>query len=89
MLILVKIIFFYNYDETLNDFDEDELNKIPYSKPHFVTMIYTSKSCVRNVLQQDNFPSDIYIDNDFGLILPIEKFIQQGMPLDIDDILKE
>ena len=79
---------FYDYDEISDDFDEDELNKIPYSNPHFLTMIYTSKSCVRNVLQQDNFPSDIYIDNDHGLILPIEKFVQQGMPLDKDDMLK-
>ncbi|MCI8410444.1 MAG: hypothetical protein HFJ09_14435 [Lachnospiraceae bacterium] len=79
---------FYDYDEAIDDYNEDELNKIPYSKPHFVTMTYTSKSCVRNVLQQDNFPTDIYIDNDCGLILPIEKFVQQGMPLDIDDMLK-
>lgn len=25
---------FYDYNEILDDFDEDELNKIPYSKPH-------------------------------------------------------
>lgn len=79
---------FYDYDEILDDFDEDELDKIPYSKPHFITMTYTSKSCVRNVLQQDNFPTDIYIDNDLGLILPVKKFVQQGMPLDNDDMLK-
>lgn len=77
---------FYDYDETPDDF-EDDLSKIPYTKPHFITMIYTSKSCVRSVLQQDNFPTNIYINNDYGLILPIEKFIQQGMPLDIEDML--
>lgn len=51
-------------------------------------MVYTSKSCVRRVLQQDNFPANIYIDNDYGLLLPIEKFIQQGMPFDKDDMSK-
>lgn len=48
----------------------------------------TSKSCVRRVLQQDNFPANIYIDNDHGLLLSVEKFIQQGMPLDNDDMSK-
>lgn len=51
-------------------------------------MVYTSKSCVRCALQQDNFPANIYIDNDYGLLLPIEKFIQQGMPFDKDDMSK-
>lgn len=78
---------FYDYEEDSDDY-EDDINKIPYANPHFITMVYTSKSCVRNVLQQDNFPNDIYIDNDCGLILPIEKFKQIGMPLDKDDMLE-
>lgn len=79
---------FYDFIETTDDF-ADDLNKIPYKKPHFITMIYSSKECVRSVLQQDNFPTNIYIDNDYGLILPIREFIQQGMPLDKDDMIKQ
>ncbi len=78
---------FYDYDDAVDDFEAD-LNIIPYMKPQFITMIYTSKRCVRNVLQQDNFPTNIYVDNDCGLILPIKKFVQQGMPLDMADMKK-
>ena len=76
---------FYDYDENIDEF-EDDLIKIPFLTPHFVTMIYTSKNRVKSVLKQDNFPANIYVDNDYGMILPLEKFIQRGMPLDKDDM---
>lgn len=74
---------FYDYDKEVSKaYGEEELKCIPYSEPHFVIMVYTSENRVKSVLRQDNFPADIYIDNDHGLILPIGKFIQQGMPLE-------
>lgn len=76
---------FYDYDENIYEY-EDDLIKIPFLTPHFVTMIYTSKNRIKSVLKQDNFPANIYVDNDYGMIMPLKKFIQQGMPLDKDDI---
>lgn len=72
---------FYDYDDGMDGYDEEDLLKIPYSNPHFITMIYTSETRVRNVLSQEKFPN-IYVDNDFGIILPLQEFIQYGMPLD-------
>ena len=37
---------------------------------------------MRKILQQDNYLRDIYVDNDYECILPIEKFIEIGMPVD-------
>ena len=45
-------------------------------------MVYTSEERMKNVIQQDNFPRGIYVNNDYGLIVPIEEFIKLGMPVD-------
>ena len=72
---------YYDYDETVDGFEE-ELSGLPYSRPHFITMLYTSGELVRSVLRQNDFPEGVYIDNDFGVRLSREEFIEQGMPLD-------
>ena len=77
---------FYDFDNIIEDYEKDELNNIPYANPNFITMIYTSKNCIRNILKQDDFPDNIYVDNDFGFILPIKEFIELGMPLDENDM---
>lgn len=71
---------FYDYQQNLDDF-EDDLVKVPYSAPNFITMIYTSTQRARSILQLKSFPHDIYVDNDDGLVLPIDEFIRLGMPL--------
>jgi len=74
---------FYDYEgDTFEDYEQEELDKIPFQKPHFMMMTYTSEERMKEVIQQDNFLRDVYIDNDYGLILPIEEFIKQGMPVD-------
>ena len=74
---------FYDYEKSIvNDLEKEDLNKIPFLKPHFITMVYTSKKRMEKVLRQDNFLRGIYVDNDYGLILPIEEFIALGMPVD-------
>jgi hypothetical protein len=45
-------------------------------------MIYTSKERMKTVIQQSNFLKGIYVDNDFGLLVPIKDFIKMGMPID-------
>ena len=78
---------FYDYVDIIEEYEKDELNEISYVNPSFIMMIYTSKTRIRNILKQDNFPDNIYIDNDFGVILPIKEFIEMGMPLDEENDL--
>ena len=67
---------FYEYaEDVINDYEEEELIKIPFNNPHFVIMTYTSEELMKKVLQQENFIKDIYIDDDQGNIIPIEQFI--------------
>ncbi len=73
---------FYDLDNLADVYEEDELLKIPFKNPCFIVMVYTSKKLMRKILQQDNYLRDIYVDNDYECILPIEKFIEIGMPVD-------
>ena len=72
---------FYDLDNLADVYEEDELLKIPFKNPCFIVMVYTSKKLMRKILQQDNYLRDIYVDNDYECILPIEKFIEIGMPV--------
>lgn len=75
---------FYDFEDTpfLDEYENDELKNIPFKNPNFIIMTYTSLNIVREVLQQADFPNDIYVDNDFGLILPIKDFIALDMPVE-------
>jgi len=67
----------YDFDQSIiNDYEHEELQKIPFQNPHFIMMIYKSKDLMKKVLSQDNFARGIYIDDDHGLIMPIEEYIQ-------------
>lgn len=67
---------FYEYVEDLiNDYEEDELKKIPFENPHFIMMTYTSEKLMKSIIGQDNFLKGIYVDDDNGNIIPIEKFL--------------
>jgi len=68
--------------DSTDDYDEDALKKIPFKKPHIITMKYRSGERVRKILMQDNFLRAIYVDNDLGLVETIEKFIELGMPME-------
>lgn len=75
---------FYDYDETgiiYMDFEKEDLDKIPFKKPNVITMTYTSEERLKNILQEKNFPKGILVDNDYGLLIPIEKFVKLGMPM--------
>ena len=76
---------FYDDIQNADEFLEESFD-IPYKNPHFITMTYTSKERVRSILQQEDFPDKIYIDNDYGLIMPIKEFIRVGMPMDKEDM---
>ena len=76
---------FYDEDSNISDYEED-LKLVPFTNPKILIMLFTSKECAKKILMQDNFPQDIYIDNDFGIITSIRNFISLGMPLDEDDM---
>ncbi len=72
---------FFDVINDCNDYEE-ELEKVPYFQPTIVMMSYTSIKIARNILIQADFPDDIYIDNDFGVVVPLKQFISMGMPMD-------
>lgn len=75
---------FYDYDETgtiLMDYEKEDIDKIPFENPHIITMTYTSEERLKNILQQKDFLKGIYIDNDYGLLVPKEEFVNLGMPI--------
>ncbi|EGO63119.1 hypothetical protein [Acetonema longum] len=66
---------FYEYVEDLiKDYKIEELKKIPFQNPHFIMMTYTSEKLMKKILGQDNFLKGIYVDDDYGGIVPIEQF---------------
>ena len=72
----------YDYfDDMISQYDESERNIIPFPDPRFIMMVYGSEDRMKEIIQQDNFLRGIYVDNDFGLIGPIEEFIKMGMPM--------
>ena len=75
-------IFYDDPGNIIEDYEEEDRLKIPFKNPHFIMMVYTSKSLMKKILQQNNYLDDIYIDNDQGYILPIKEFIEMGMPVD-------
>jgi hypothetical protein len=66
---------FYEYaEDLLDDYEEEEKQSIPYHNPHFVIMTYSSLDLLKEILLQDHFLDDIYIDDDNGRIVKIETF---------------
>ena len=59
---------FYDVNESIEAV-ESHFHKIPYAFPHFI----------KNILKQNDFPKNIYIDN--GLLMPLKRFIELGLPL--------
>lgn len=67
---------YYDYDDSLIDeYDKDELDKIPFVSPRFIIMTYTSEELMKRIFFQDNFLKGIYIDDDHGNIFPIKEFV--------------
>ncbi|OWA33547.1 hypothetical protein B9G55_19490 [Saccharibacillus sp. O16] len=76
-------IFYHFSENIINDYEPEELQQIPFQNPRFILMIYKSKELMKKVLSQDNFVRGIYVDDDHGLILPIEEYIKTLCSCDI------
>ena len=75
-------IFYDYFDDMISQYSDSERDKIPFSNPRFIMMVYKSGDRVKEIIQQDNFPRGIYVDNDSDVIVPIEEFIEMGMPME-------
>lgn len=75
---------FYDFALDIGEFAEN-LSKVPYKKPHFIMMIYKSQELVKHILKLKDFPKNIYVDNDYGIVLPLKEFIEIGMPLNEEE----
>lgn len=71
----VEHVFYEYTPKIINDYEPEDIAKIPFANPHFVMMIYTSEDLMKSILCQENFLKDIYIDDDSGSILLISRFI--------------
>ena len=75
------ISYTYN-NEIINDYEEPEREEIPFCNPHFIVMRYRCAERAKSVISHDSFPKNVWIDNDYGLITPVDNFIALGMPMD-------
>jgi len=73
-------VFFDYAPEVIDDYEEDELTQlfeiVPFKEPRFVMLTYSSKEILEKVLRQENFPNNLYVDDDYGTIVEIGKFIE-------------
>lgn len=72
---------FFDYDTDLSDW-QDELEKLPFQAAAVIMIVYRNAANVRHILTQPDFPQDVYVDNDFGVLLPLQEYIAAGMPME-------
>lgn len=72
---------FFDYGTDLSDW-QDELEKLPFQAAAVIMIIYRNAANVRHVLTQPDFPQNVYVDNDFGVLLPLQEYIAAGMPME-------
>jgi len=67
---------FYDYDNRIKDeYEEDELSNIPFKEPHFIMLTYSSIGILYRVINQSNYPENIYVDNTEGFLGQIKDYI--------------
>lgn len=72
---------FFDYSTDLSDW-QDELEKLPFKAETVITLVYQNAANIRYVLTQPDFPQNVYVDNDFGVLLPLQEYIAAGMPME-------
>ncbi|MBQ9907320.1 MAG: hypothetical protein IJM46_11170 [Oscillospiraceae bacterium] len=72
---------FFDFDTELSDW-QNELEKLPFKVEAAITLVYQNAANVRHVLTQPDFPQDVYVDNDFGVLLPLKDYIEAVMPME-------
>ena len=72
---------FFDYDTNLSDW-QYELEKLPFPAAAVIMIVYRNAANVRHVLTQPDFPQNVYVDNDFDVLLPLQEYIAAGMPME-------
>lgn len=72
---------FFDYDTDVSDW-QDALAKLPFHAETVITIVYRNAANVRHVLTQPDFPQNVYVDNDFGVLLSLQEYIAAGMPME-------
>ena len=65
--------YFYSHEEFIEEYEEEHerINIVPFEKPNFILMRYTDRKIMKKCLQAENFPTDVYVDDDDALDVPI------------------
>ena len=71
----------FDYDTDLSDW-QDDFEKLPFQASVVIRIVYRNAANVRHVLTQPDFPQNVYVDNDFGVLLPLQEYIAAGMPME-------
>lgn len=71
-------IYYEEVSNLINDYEICEKEKISFDNPVFITMSSYSFELLREVIIDKSFFNDIIIDNDHGLILPIQQFVNKA-----------
>ena len=72
---------FFDYDTDLSDW-QDALDMLPFQASVVIMIVYRNAANVRHVLTQSDFPQNVYVDNGFGVLLPLQEYIAAGMPME-------
>lgn len=72
---------FFDYDSNLSDWQYD-LEKLPFQAAAVIMIVYRNAANVRHVLTQPDFPQNVYVDNDIGVLLSLQEYIAAGMPME-------
>jgi hypothetical protein len=72
---------FFDYNTDLSDW-QDTLEKLPFQAAAVIMLVYQNAANVRHVLTQPDFPKNVYVDNEFGMLLPLQEYVETGMPME-------
>ena len=60
---------------------KEELSTLPFTDPQITMVRYSSVEAMRKLLSLGNFPEDMFVYNNDGVVVPLDEFIQMGMPM--------
>lgn len=64
-------------NDIIEDYEVDELKNLPFKTLHFIMMTYSSKELMEEIISQDNFVKNVYVDEDKvdGTLISINEFV--------------
>lgn len=71
-------VFYDHAVDLIGEYEQEELEKIPFRNPEFTLMTYPSEKRMKEILKQDNFPKDLYIDDDNGRIVTVLEYLTKS-----------